>query len=611
MNHCDAVIATIIAATVALCCACAAPARPRALPRRKLPTAAILERRLAGLFSRAWELAWDHLRSPQPDSGFVSDYIDPAFNGNLFQWDLCFVTQFAKYGHGVFPAPRMLSNMYAKQQPDGFIPREIKPDGEPFKYGDGLNPPLYAWTEWDTYRLIGDRSRLVDVLPPLIRFHQWINDNRRGDDGLYWFEDSLGSGMDDQPRSGKGWIDLSCQMALDALCLSLIAREVGDEQAGDAFGAEYGRITETINRLLWNPDLRWYEDQGGSDFKSIATFWALLAGVARDDRAEALVQHLTEPREFWRPTPVPSISADSDIYNAPDGGYWRGAVWPPTNYMIVRGLMEAGRPGLAKTIALEYLRSLAIQLRDQGTLFEHCSSERDWGGGVADMVGWAGVGPVAMLIEAVLGIRADAPTNTVTWLPTLRQRHGIQNLTFGGCTASLLCAARAPARDYVIKTEATKPFILRVVTQFSEGTAWRGKRSLGPLENGVARIEVRAGSSEYRISGQPAPDGAPPAQPQNLRVTPSGGGVVLRWQACADEDLAGYDVYRTEDHGWRKISSSLCIWSTYTDENPPHRGCSYAVAAVDLAGNTSAISSPARLPEEGGPESPTGSQESA
>lgn len=611
MNHYDAAIAAAIVVAAVLCYTTAAPGRTRALPRRKLPTPVILERGLTHLFTRTWELAWEHVRSPQPGSGFVSDYIDPAFNGNLFQWDLCFVTQFAKYAYSVFPAPHMLSNMYAKQQPDGFIPREIKPDGEPFKCGDGLNPPLYAWTEWDAYRITGDRSRLAEVLPTLTRFHRWVNDNRRSDDGLYWFEDALGSGMDDQPRGGKGWIDLSCQMALDARHLSLIAREVGDDQAADAFAAEYAQIAETVNRLLWNPGLRWYEDQGRSNLKSIATFWALLSGVARGDRAEALVEHLADPREFWRPTPVPSISADSDIYNAPDGGYWRGAVWPPTNYMIVRGLLRIGRPGLARTIALEYLRSMAAQLRDQGTLFEHCSPERDWGGGVSDMVGWAGVGPVAMLIEAVLGIRADAPTNTVTWTPALRARHGIQNLTFGGCTASLLCAARAPARDYVIKTEATQPFVLRVCTQFSQGTAWRGKRSLGPLENGVARIEVRAGSSEYRITGQPGPDGAPPAQPQNLTVRPSDDGMVLRWQACADEDLAGYDVYRTEDHGWRKISSSLCIWSTYTDENPPRRGCQYAVAAVDLAGNTSAISSPARLPEGGGPEFLTGSQESA
>ncbi|WP_414632104.1 hypothetical protein, partial [Acetomicrobium sp. UBA5826] len=32
---------------------------------------------------------------------------------------------------------------------------------------------------------------------------------------------------------------------------------------------------------------------------------------------------------------VPSLSADDLQYN-PNGDYWRGSVWPPTNYMILR-----------------------------------------------------------------------------------------------------------------------------------------------------------------------------------------------------------------------------------------------------------------------------------
>lgn len=575
--------------------ACATSGRTRALPRRGIPTPVVPARALARLYRRAWKLAWAHLRAPELGSGFVSDYIDPGFNGDLFQWDLCFIAQYAKYGHRVFPTPVMLSNLYAKQQPDGFIPRQIATTGDPVKFGDALNPPLYSWAEWDSYRIRGDRTRLAQVLPVLARFHRWIVNNRRNADGLYRFEDPLGSGMDDQPRRGSGWIDLSSQMALDARCLALIAGELSQNETASAYAAEHAQLADSINRVLWNEDRRWYEDAGGADFKSVAGFWPLLAGVAPEDRAAAVIGRLTDPHEFWRPTPVPSVSADSAIYNAPDGDYWRGAVWPPTNYMIVRGLLEVGRPGLAKTIALEYLRSMVTQLEAQGTLFEHCSPERDCGGGVKDMVGWAGVGPIALLIEAVLGLRADAPTNTLSWTPLLRARHGIEDLTFGACTASIVCAARSPDRDYVIRVETDRPFTLRVATDFAEGTTRLGERSLGPLDDGVACVEVPSGSTEYRIRGEPRLNGTPPAQPRDLVATRSEKGTVLRWRACADEDLAGYDVYRTEDHGWRKINSSLCVWSTCTDDHPPDSRCSYAVAAVDTADNISPMSEPAEL----------------
>lgn len=607
--------ASLLAAAALLLCT--APSRAaggsqpgrRTLPRRRIPVPIIIERGLFNLCQCAWERAWEHVREPQPGSGFPSSYIDPSFDGGLLQLDLCFVAQYAKYAHRGLPSPQMLSNMYAKQRPEGFIPRQISPSGEAVKFGDALNPPLYAWAEWDSYRLTADRARLAQVLPALARFHRWAADNQRGPEGLYHFEDSLGAGMDDQPRGGTAWVDLSCQMALDARCLSLMARELGEEETALAFEAEHADLTQTINRVLWNDDLRWYEDAGGAEFKSIGSFWALLAGVAPQDRAAALIEHLTNPLEFWRPTPVPSVSADSAIYNPPDGGCWRGAVWPPTNYMVVRGLRHIGCPGLAKTVALEYLRSMAVQLRDQGTLFERCSPERDWGGGMPDMVGWAGVGPIAMLIEAVLGLRPDAPTNTLSWEPRLISRHGIRNLAFGDNTVSVMCMARAPNRDYVIRTEADKPFTLRVVTQFDQGTGWRGRRSLGPLQAGVAAIEVLPGEREYRISGEPRPDGTPPAQPRDLTAARTDEGVVLRWQACPDEDLAGYDVYRSEDHGWRKANQSLCIWSSYTDENPPGDR-SYAVAAVDTAGNTSAMSPPVRLGPPGGTPSAPASLES-
>ena len=74
---------------------------------------------------KAWKLAFANLRRPEPASGFVARFIDPAFNDCVFLWDSCFMTLFGRYGARAFPFVRTLDNFYAKQHPDGFICREI------------------------------------------------------------------------------------------------------------------------------------------------------------------------------------------------------------------------------------------------------------------------------------------------------------------------------------------------------------------------------------------------------------------------------------------------------------------------------------------------------
>ena len=38
---------------------------------------------------------------------------------------------------------------------------------------------------------------------------------------------------------------------------------------------------------------------------------------------------------------MPALAADEPGYT-PDGQYWNGAVWAPTNYMVVKGLQDYG-----------------------------------------------------------------------------------------------------------------------------------------------------------------------------------------------------------------------------------------------------------------------------
>ena len=71
------------------------------------------------MYWRAWEIGWAHLRRPKSGSGFVSNFVDTAFNDNTFMWDSAFMMQFGVYGRQLFDFMGTLDNFYAKQHDDG------------------------------------------------------------------------------------------------------------------------------------------------------------------------------------------------------------------------------------------------------------------------------------------------------------------------------------------------------------------------------------------------------------------------------------------------------------------------------------------------------------
>ena len=103
-------------------------------------------------YYRAWEIAFRNLGKPTKESGFVSPYIDAAFNGHIFMWDSCFMLMFGKYGDSVHCFQKTLDNFYCKQHKDGFICREINElDGvDRFYRHDptSTGPEIMAWCEW-------------------------------------------------------------------------------------------------------------------------------------------------------------------------------------------------------------------------------------------------------------------------------------------------------------------------------------------------------------------------------------------------------------------------------------------------------------------------------
>jgi len=79
-------------------------------------------------------------------------------------------------------------------------------------------------------------------------------------------------------------------------------------------------------------------------------------------------------------------------------------------------------------------------------------------------VGWGGIGPVANLIEYLLGFELNAPAHAVTWRINRLERHGLENVQLDGFKTDMICAARsAPGDACHITVRSGGPFVLKVL----------------------------------------------------------------------------------------------------------------------------------------------------
>lgn len=425
---------------------------------------------------KAWQIAFRNLRMPVKESGFVSAFIDTAFNGYLFMWDSAFILMFGRYGSRAFNFQKTLDNMYARQHRDGFICRELREDaaGEHFTRFDpcSTGPEILAWCEWEYYKTTADIARLRDVYHPLLAYHEWMKENRTWRDGSYW-SSGWGCGMDNQPRVQPGrnvshsnahmvWVDACLQALLDARCLMRMAAELGHTEDIPALQEEIDLLTGIVNDRLWCEEDAFYYDEWRdgtlNSVKSVAGYWALLAEAVPSERMERFVAHLDNESEFKRPNRVPTLSADSPHYDK-QGGYWCGAVWAPTNYMILRGLEANGFDAMAHEIALSCVDHVTKVFNETGTLWENYAPEfshpgvrdGDWMC-AKDFVGWSGLFPISILYEYIMGIKSDPVHGKLRWDVRLLEEHGIVDYPFGNHPITLRCQARASLDEEPVVT---------------------------------------------------------------------------------------------------------------------------------------------------------------
>jgi neutral trehalase len=403
--------------------------------------------RVDGLFKGAAEtvsnnLFWMTLYQPDNHRLYTPAgrrWIFPQPNGSpdqwtIFEWDSFFNAleasiESAKHARDIVTA------VLETQYPNGNIPNwRGRSSGTP----DRSQPPVGAYVVLKLFGRLGDMDLLKAAYPSLSKWHAFWKalkpDGRPRRDGnadglLEWgsdadlvagavppWEEKAGgkqramweSGQDDLPNweeasfdesSGTlamNCLDLNCLYALDAYCLAQVANILNLHEDYNLYLQEYERMKTLINEKLWNEregfyfDRRW--DGSFSPRKAASNFYPLVARIADARRASLLVRRLLNPKEFWGEYILPSISRDDPLFK--EQQYWRGTIWPPTNYLVYQGLKACGFDAVATEFAQ---KSLSLFMRSWEN-FQLCPENFDSRTGEAGGQRYQSWGPLFALI---------------------------------------------------------------------------------------------------------------------------------------------------------------------------------------------------------------------
>lgn len=319
----------------------------------------------------------------------------------IFEWDSFFNALEASV-ESTKHAKDILRSVLETQYPNGNIPNWRGRFGGA---SDRSQPPVGAYVVLKLFQKTGDLEILEMAYPFLQKWHAYWQDSgdsgqarRDGNgDGLLewgsdeslvaknvppWEENVSGrqramweSGQDDLPNwddtefnnttgtLNMNCLDLNSLYALDSWCLAQMASIMDKQQDAQFYSSEYDEMKALIDKTFWDEREGFYFDRFWdgrfSRKKAASNFYPLLAGIPDRSRALRMIRHLLNNEEFWGEYVIPTISRDDPAFKKQQ--YWRGTIWPPTNYLVYQGLKAYGFDVIASEFATKsaelFLRS--------------------------------------------------------------------------------------------------------------------------------------------------------------------------------------------------------------------------------------------------------------
>jgi hypothetical protein len=242
--------------------------------------------------------------------------------------------------------------------------------------------PILAWGVERVYRRNGDMELLRQGLGRIERFYDWywrerdLHHNGLITLGAYtgklqhakWETFDYECNMDDMkmtvhpkrqgPKEGAWYADIcvpgnTAYLILGERSLARLAEIAGDKEMAARRKLRMEKGVQGMRDHMWNDEAGTFLSVRRDTLEkipvaTIGSWIPLAAGVPTEAMARRMAEVLASPA-WMTPLPVPTVARTDKRWRS--DAFWRGDVWPPTNYQIASGLATYGHNDLAATIA--------------------------------------------------------------------------------------------------------------------------------------------------------------------------------------------------------------------------------------------------------------------
>ena len=330
---------------------------------------------------------------------------------------------------------------------DGYMPMVISASTDPDKikpadiYKTNMHKPCLAQhAAFLVEQTDGSAEWLREGYPRMQAFIQNYHDHHRhAETGLYYWQDDLAIGVDNdpstffRPKGSSASIYLNCLMYKELRAMSYLAEHLQLAEAKQKYALMADSLRDAVREWCWDEkdgmyysvDLNLVPFTGEPQyiFGTMMTlhkgaprhypcliqrlgcwsgFMTLWAGIATPEQARRMMkENLMDERTFCGTYGVRTLSKMEKMYNlraTNNPSNWQGPLWGISNYMVWRGLADYGLNKEARQLAEKTVALFGEDLKKNGALHEYYDPDtgkpimnpgfQNWNYLVLNMVAW-------------------------------------------------------------------------------------------------------------------------------------------------------------------------------------------------------------------------------